>query len=182
MAEFVIAIDGPAGAGKTTLAHDIKLALAQRYSVTEIHMDDLYDGWDNALTHQLTDVLTNLVAAHKKSAAISLSTYDWRAGAFSPVAEIEKSDLLILEGVGSGQMAVRDSLAALIWIDIEESEIWFVGHIVSYESPRHYYHVISVFDSHMNLLRYSAPFKFEGDPIEYCLSIVVEDEIHQHHG
>ncbi len=118
----IIAIDGPAGAGKTTLAHDIKLALAQRYSVTEIHMDDLYDGWDNALTHQLTDVLTHLVTAHKKSAAISLSTYDWRAGVFSPVAEIEKSELLILEGVGSGQMAVRDSLAALIWIDIEESE------------------------------------------------------------
>jgi hypothetical protein len=28
----------------------------------------------------------------------------------------------------------------------------------------------------MNLLRYSAPFKFEGQSIEYCLSIVVEDE------
>jgi tetratricopeptide (TPR) repeat protein len=63
-----------------------------------------------------------------------------------------------------------------ISIDIEESEIWFVNHIVSYESPRHYYHVISVFDSQMNLLRYSAPFKFEGEPIEYCLSIVVEDD------
>jgi tetratricopeptide (TPR) repeat protein len=58
----------------------------------------------------------------------------------------------------------------------EETEIWFVNHIVSYESPRHYYHIISVFDSKMNLLRYSAPFKFEGDPIEYCLSIVVEEE------
>ena len=32
------------------------------------------------------------------------------------------SELLILEGVGSGQMAIRDSLAALIWIDIEDSE------------------------------------------------------------
>jgi tetratricopeptide (TPR) repeat protein len=61
-------------------------------------------------------------------------------------------------------------------IDIEESEIWFVNHIVSYESPRHYYHIITVFDSNMNLLRYSAPFKFEGDPIEYCLSIIVEEE------
>ena len=57
-----------------------------------------------------------------------------------------------------------------------EKEIWFVTHIVSYENPRHYYHVIIVFDSNMNLLHYSAPFKFEGDPIEYCLSIVVEDE------
>jgi tetratricopeptide (TPR) repeat protein len=63
-----------------------------------------------------------------------------------------------------------------IKIDIIEPEIWFVNHIVSYEAPRHYYHIISVFDSNMNLLRYSAPFKFEGEPIEYCLSIVVEDE------
>ena len=59
---------------------------------------------------------------------------------------------------------------------VDESEIWFVTHMVSYETPRHYYHVIVVFDSNMNLLRYSAPFKFEGEPIEYCLSIVVEDE------
>ena len=63
-----------------------------------------------------------------------------------------------------------------ISIDIMEDEIWFINHLVSYESPRHYYHIISVFDSSMNLLRYSAPFKFEGDPIEYCLSIIVEDD------
>jgi len=61
-------------------------------------------------------------------------------------------------------------------IDIEDYEIWFVNHIVSYETPRHYYHIITVFDSNMNLLRYSAPFKFEGEPIEYCLSIIVEEE------
>ena len=63
-----------------------------------------------------------------------------------------------------------------ISISINETEIWFVLHMVSYESPRHYYHIIAVFDESMNLLRYSAPFKFEGDCIEYCLSIVVEDE------
>ena len=121
-AQPIIAIDGPAGAGKTTLAHDIKLALAQRYSITEIHMDDLYDGWDNALTSQLTDILEHVVKSHKNSTPISLSTYDWHAGAFSPVEHLEKSELLILEGVGSGQMAIRDSLSALIWIDIEDSQ------------------------------------------------------------
>jgi tetratricopeptide (TPR) repeat protein len=61
-------------------------------------------------------------------------------------------------------------------IDVEESELWFVVHIVSYESPRHYYHVIAVFDDNMKLKRYSAPFKFEGDCIEYCIGIVVEDD------
>lgn len=71
---------------------------------------------------------------------------------------------------------IDENLNGNIKIDIEETEIWFVGHIVSYENPRHYYHIISVFDSNMNLLRYSAPFKFEGEPIEYCLSIIVEDD------
>ena len=55
------------------------------------------------------------------------------------------------------------------------NEIWFVIHIVSYETPRHYYHVVVVFDKNMNLLRYSAPFKFEGICIEYCLGLIVED-------
>jgi hypothetical protein len=71
---------------------------------------------------------------------------------------------------------VGESVNDNISIDIMEEEIWFVTHLVSYENPRHYYHLIAVLDSNMNLLRYSAPFKFEGEPIEYCLSIVLEDE------
>ena len=59
---------------------------------------------------------------------------------------------------------------------VYDKEIWFIVHIVSYEKPRHYYHLITVFDNNMNLLRYSAPFKFVGEPVEYCLSIIVEDD------
>jgi glycosyltransferase involved in cell wall biosynthesis len=55
-------------------------------------------------------------------------------------------------------------------------EIWFITHLVSYEKPREYYHMICVFDENMNLLRYTAPFKFEGISIEYCLSIIVEND------
>ena len=54
-------------------------------------------------------------------------------------------------------------------------EHWFVVHMVSYEEPRHYYHLMVVFDVDMKLLRYSAPFKFEGICIEYCLGLVVEE-------
>jgi tetratricopeptide (TPR) repeat protein len=59
---------------------------------------------------------------------------------------------------------------------IIQTEIWFILHMVSYEKPRYYYHIIAVFDESMNLLRYSAPFKFYTEPIEYCLGLVVEDE------
>ena len=39
----IIAIDGLAGAGKTTLASNIHLALYPNYTSTIIHMDDLYN-------------------------------------------------------------------------------------------------------------------------------------------
>jgi tetratricopeptide (TPR) repeat protein len=57
-----------------------------------------------------------------------------------------------------------------------KNEIWFVGHIVSYENPRHYYHIFSIFDENMKLLRYSAPFKFDNECIEYCLGLIIEDD------
>ena len=56
------------------------------------------------------------------------------------------------------------------------NEIWFVLHIVSHEQHSHCYHLISVFDIDMNLLRYSSPFKFKGDPVEYCIGLIVEDD------
>lgn len=56
------------------------------------------------------------------------------------------------------------------------NEIWFVSHITHNDTPREYYHIISVFDINMNLLRYSSPFKFEGESIEFCLSIIVESK------
>ena len=117
----VIAIDGPAGAGKTTLANNLALALSQDISVQVIHMDDLYDGWENALSPQLSETLEFIVASHKSGKNVKFSKYDWNQSAFQEVQEIPSADLIILEGVGSGQIAIRDELAALIWIDIEES-------------------------------------------------------------
>ena len=57
-----------------------------------------------------------------------------------------------------------------------QNELWFIVHLVSYESPRHYYHMLVIFDDTMNLLQYSAPFKFEGECIEYCLGLIVEND------
>lgn len=60
--------------------------------------------------------------------------------------------------------------------EVDQSEVWFVVHLVSYESPRYYYHMLVIFDEQLSLKRYSAPFKFEEESIEYCLGLVVEKE------
>jgi uridine kinase len=115
----IIAIDGPAGAGKTTLAHEIYLAISLKMSVSVIHMDDLYDGWDNALSADLTKVLRYLTEQHMQARPAKIRRYNWNASSFDDSEEIAASDLLILEGVGSGDQAIQDDLAALIWIDID---------------------------------------------------------------
>jgi uridine kinase len=115
----VIAIDGPAGAGKTTLAHEIFLALSPKMSVNIIHMDDLYDGWENALTDDLTQFLQYLSAQHQSQEPAKLSRYNWATSSFDPAETIAPADLLILEGVGSGDKSLQDQFAALIWIDID---------------------------------------------------------------
>ena len=115
----IIAIDGPAGAGKTTLAHEIFLALSPKMSVKVIHMDDLYDGWDNALGADLSAILQYLAAQHQKKSPSKIRRYNWATSCFGESEDMEPADLLILEGVGSGDKSLQDQLAALIWIDID---------------------------------------------------------------
>ena len=115
----IIAIDGPAGAGKTTLAYEIYLALSLKMSVNVIHVDDLYDGWDNALGADLSAILKYLVNQHQKSSSAQIKRYNWSTSSFGESENIEPADLLILEGVGSGDKSLQDDLAALIWIDID---------------------------------------------------------------
>jgi len=115
----IIAIDGPAGAGKTTLASNLQLVLYPQHTARVIHMDDLYDGWDNALTEHLSDVLISITTSHRAGKEISYSPYDWLQRSFLPPQTFPSTDILILEGVGSGQRAIRNSLTALIWMEID---------------------------------------------------------------
>ncbi len=117
----IIAIDGPAGGGKTTLAGHLMASLSLKYKCVVLHMDDLYNGWEGAFDRHLTDALTGACDSHQKSKRYSLSFYNWSAGRYEAAQEIPEAELLILEGVGSSQEAIRPFLTASIWIDIDPS-------------------------------------------------------------
>ena len=114
----IIAIDGPAGAGKTTLAKKIAGAISNK-SVHVIHMDDLYDGWDNALTQSLTRTLeSNIAKPVFEGKSYEYRKFSWLTMRFEELQRYSAPDVLLLEGVGSGQKVVRKYLDQLIWIDI----------------------------------------------------------------
>jgi hypothetical protein len=53
------------------------------------------------------------------------------------------------------------------------NEIWFIGHLVSYEDRRYYYHMFMVLDKEtLKLKKYSVPFTFEGEKVEYTLGFI----------
>jgi glycosyltransferase involved in cell wall biosynthesis len=57
------------------------------------------------------------------------------------------------------------------------NEIWFIGHLVSYEDRRYYYHMFMVLDSlTLKLKKYSTPFTFEGAKVEYTLGFVFTED------
>lgn len=61
---------------------------------------------------------------------------------------------------------VRNSTNGLIIRD----EIWFIGHIVSYEDRRYYYHMFIVLDKEtLTLKKYTKMFTFEKEKVEYTL-------------
>jgi uridine kinase len=115
----IITIDGPAGAGKTTLAEHVSAAMSLKYKCTTLHMDDLYNGWETPFDHHLTDALIGACRAHQKSQKISLSIYNWGTGKYGAVQEVPPCQLLILEGVASSQLVIREFVTASIWIDID---------------------------------------------------------------
>ena len=115
----LIAIDGRAGAGKTTLAARLFEELSLDKTVEVIHMDDLYNGWENALDEGLTKTLESIVNAHNNNVSIKIDIFNWESMSFDSKRVINPVDLLILEGVGAGQKVVRDAGATLYWLDID---------------------------------------------------------------
>ena len=111
----VITIDGPAGSGKTTLAKELSSALDSCYT---IHMDDLYEGWDSTLNLKLTAKLKTILSGVKNENRISFLPFDWVESRFGSEIDLPAPKNLIIEGVGSGQSALRDFISLALWIEV----------------------------------------------------------------
>ena len=115
----LIAIDGPAGSGKSTLAKNLYLYFSNSREVNLLGLDDIYDGWDNALSEKLTSDLERVAQAHAKKEPVTVPIYDWATSSYGAAREIEPREILIIEGVGSAQEVIRANKAITIWMEID---------------------------------------------------------------
>jgi hypothetical protein len=110
----IVAVDGPSGAGKTSLAG----ALAAELGAQVVPMDDLIPGWGGVAAGPpiaLRDVVTPIARGNDGA----FRRYDWVAGAYAEWCPVPHAGFLVLDGCGSGSRPLAPYLALLIWVDAD---------------------------------------------------------------
>jgi uridine kinase len=111
----LVAVDGPSGAGKTTLAD----ALATRLGAPVVHMDDLYPGWDGLRESRLR-VADWVTGPLRDGRPPRYRRWDWARSEYGEWVQVEPSEVVVLEGCGSGALDTADALSLLVWVEAEE--------------------------------------------------------------
>jgi len=118
-ATTVLAVDGPSGAGKTTLADELlaELELTAPGTSALVRMEDLYPGWDGlaaALVRLRDEVLRPLLAGR----AAEYRRWDWAADDWGARRDVvPPRPVTVVEGVGAGALATAPMLSALVFVD-----------------------------------------------------------------
>lgn len=113
----LVCIDGPACAGKTTLAHRLAGALG---GCPLIHMDDLYEGWDGlpSVGARLRTWVLDPIGAGRPG---RFRRYDWAAGAYAEWHEVPLAPALVVEGVGAAARVVDAVSVLRMWVEAPEA-------------------------------------------------------------
>jgi len=107
----VLAVDGPAGSGKTTLAAQ----LAPRLQAQVVHMDDLYEGWDGlAASGDLLREDILLPLRHGRPGRYR--RYDWYQERRAETHHVHPGGVVLIEGVGSVRERTREFYATIVWV------------------------------------------------------------------
>ena len=114
----IVVIDGPAGSGKTTLAKSLSELLG---NCPIIHMDEIYDGWENALSPKTFSDLANwIIKPLLESKSIEFTKYDWYLEKRIEKVVINPPKVLIIEGVGSSSSEISEHACLKLWIEVNK--------------------------------------------------------------
>lgn len=114
----LITIDGPAGSGKTTLAKELSTYLD---GCPIVSMDNLYDGWRNALNPQLWQrIYDQILEPFLLDNPAQIQNFDWALNQFTNWVTVPVPANLIIEGVGASHPFIANCSVLNIWIEADQ--------------------------------------------------------------
>jgi uridine kinase len=116
----VIALDGPSGAGKTTLAHGIELALTPSGPVSVVHMDHLYPGWDG-LAQAPALLTTQVLEPLARGERATYRLWSWVREQWSGTRHVPLCRYLVVEGCGSSVGPAGSYAAVSVFVDADSA-------------------------------------------------------------
>ena len=116
----VVAVDGGAAAGKSTLARALATAVRERGHTAEVVQTDfLLDGWDDQFGFH-DRLRAGVLAPLREGRPGGYARYDWHAGAFGAVQPVGVVDVVVGEG-GSAAAAGGDAAAFTVWVEADRA-------------------------------------------------------------
>jgi uridine kinase len=113
----LLCVDGPAGAGKTTLAGQVAEAVTARSrTVALVHMDDLYEGWGGLRSSGPT-LHQQVLEPLERGVPGCYRRYDWHLEVYAEEHPVPVVDVLVVEGVGAWRSSYAELVTLLVWVE-----------------------------------------------------------------
>jgi hypothetical protein len=114
----LLGIDGFSGAGKTTLALDLRRADP---TVTVLSIETFYLGWEG-LAAGPQRARDQLVEPLRRGEVPVVEPWDWRHDRVAAPRRRPVGPLVVVEGCGAGAPPLREALSLLVWVDADPAE------------------------------------------------------------
>ncbi|TMR16487.1 hypothetical protein ETD86_25090 [Nonomuraea turkmeniaca] len=112
----LVAVDGPAGAGKTTFAERLGTALGCQV----IHSDDFPVPWEEGPGHWFKALDEQVLRPLQRGLPGGFRRYDWVRGEYAEHVTVPVAPVLVIEGVGTARTSAAPLLAYTVWVEAAE--------------------------------------------------------------
>lgn len=114
----LVAVDGPAGSGKTTYAGALARALG---SAQVVHSDDFPVPWQEGPGAWFHAVQAQVLEPLSRGMPGSFDRYDWVNDTYAERVTVPAAPVLVLEGVGTARRSIAHLLAFTIWVEAPQA-------------------------------------------------------------